>query len=315
MRKKRAFTLVELLVTISIIGVLVGLLLPAVQSARESSRRTHCTNNLKQIGLAFHQYELHMKSFPAGVTPSKDDGDPSGVAGFGWASHLLPYLQQKAVYTRLKLPHGQLHDVLQTPTGREVAQVPQPSFRCPSDTGYELNTERPFAGAKYGDTAASKSNYVGNHGTRFITFAEKQTNYRADSFGMLWPGTPCTEAAVIDGTSNTILVGERRSDDWAAVWLGVRNPNSDGDLGLRQVFGISDVKINSNVGDEARRGFSSNHPGGTLFVFADGHVEFLDEGIEFDQTGATAVAMAEMEQMGLYQRLLRRNDRQVLKRR
>jgi prepilin-type N-terminal cleavage/methylation domain-containing protein len=184
MANRSAFTLVELLVTISIIGVLVGLLLPAVQSARESSRRTHCTNNLKQIGLAFHEYELHMKRFPAGVTPSKDDGDPSGVAGFGWASSLLPYLQLQPVYTRLKLPNGQLHDVLQTPTGREVAQTPLPSFRCPSDTGYELNTERPFTGAKYADATASKSNYIGNHGTRFMTLAEKQQNYRADSFAL-----------------------------------------------------------------------------------------------------------------------------------
>jgi prepilin-type processing-associated H-X9-DG protein len=120
---------------------------------------------------------------------------------------------------------------------------------------------------------------------------------------------------VIDGTSNTILVGERRSEeDWAGVWIGVRDPNSDGDSGLRQVFGISDVRINSNVGDEGRRGFSSNHPDGSQFVFADGHVEFIDEGIEFNQSGATAIAMADMEQMGLYQRLIRRNDRQIIKR-
>ncbi|MCI0334576.1 MAG: DUF1559 domain-containing protein [Planctomycetes bacterium] len=307
----RGFTLVELLVTISIIGVLVGLLIPAVQSARESSRRAHCTNNLKQIGLAFHEYELHMGKYPLGVAASKSDGDPTGVAGFGWATSLLPHLQQRALYNRLTLPMGQLHDVMQTPVGRDLAQVPLPSFRCPSDTGYELNDNRPFAGAKYGDTHAAKSNYIGNHGTRFITFAEKQSNYRADSFGLLWPGSNCTEASVTDGTSNTILVGERRSEDWGGVWIGVRDYNSDGDLGLRQVFGISDVKINA-LGEDARRGFSSNHPGGALFVFADGHVEFIDEEIQFNQAGATSLVMTEMEQMGLYQRLIRRNDRQVI---
>jgi prepilin-type processing-associated H-X9-DG protein len=302
-----------LLVSISIISVLVGLLIPAVQSARESSRRTHCMNNLKQIGLAFHEYELNMGKYPLGVAGSKDGGDATGVAGFGWATSLLTNLQQRALYNRLTLPMGQLHDVLKDPAKRDLAQLPLPSFRCPSDTGYELNDNRPFSGAKYGDISAAKSNYVGNHGTRFLTLAEKLTNQRADSFGLLWPGTACTEANVIDGTSNTILVGERRSDDWSGVWIGVRNPNSDGDIGLRQIFAISDVKINA-VGDEARRGFSSNHPDGSQFLFADGHVEFIDESIEFNQFGATSLVLAEMEQMGVYQRLIRRNDRQVIKR-
>jgi prepilin-type N-terminal cleavage/methylation domain-containing protein/prepilin-type processing-associated H-X9-DG protein len=305
------FTLVELLVTISIVGVLVGLLLPAVQSARESSRRAHCQNNLKQIGLAFHEYELQFKRYPVGVAHSKEDGDPTGVAGFGWASFLLPHLQQQALYNRLKLPMGQLHGLLQDATKRELAQVPLGMFRCPSDTGYELNTERPFRGAKYGDIAAAKANYIGNHGTRFITFADRRKNNRADSFGLLWPDSYLTDSHISDGTSNTILAGERRTTDWAGVWVGVRNYNSLGASGLPQVFGISDVKINAES-DETRRGFSSNHSGGALFVFADGHVEFIEEEIEFNQTGATATTLAEKERMGLYQRLLRRNDGQII---
>lgn len=307
----RGFTLVELLVTISIIGVLIGLLMPAVQSARESSRRSHCQNNLKQIGLAFHEYHVSFGKYPVGVAHSKDDGDPTGVAGFGWASFLLPYLQQQALYNRLKPNMSELHDVLKTLSKRDLAQVPLPSFRCPSDTGYELNDDRPFAGAKYGDISAAKANYVGNHGTRFLTLKERLVNKRADSFGMLWPDSYCTDAHVPDGTSNTILAGERRTTDWAAVWIGVRNYNSDGDLGLRQVFGMSDAKINSE-GDDARRGFSSNHLGGALFLFADGHVEFIDESIEFNQDGAASIVSAEKERMGLYQRLIRRNDGQII---
>ena len=95
------------------------------------------------------------------------------------------------------------------------------------------------------------------------------------------------------------------------MWVGVRNYNNSGDTGLRQVFGISDVKINSREGTDARRGFSSEHPGGALFLFADGHVDFLDEDIEFNQAGATSKIQAEKQQMGLYQRLLRRNDGQI----
>jgi prepilin-type N-terminal cleavage/methylation domain-containing protein/prepilin-type processing-associated H-X9-DG protein len=311
-KRDRAFTLVELLVTISIIGVLVGLLMPAVQSARESSRRSHCQNNLKQIGLALHEYHVAFNKFPAGVVHSKDDGDRTGVAGFGWSSFLLPHLQQKAIYNLLNLPTGDLHNALKSQSGRDLAQAELPMFRCPSDTGYFLNSDRPFSGAKYGDLAAAKSNYVGNHGTRFVTYAEKLVDKTMDSFGVFAVDTQLTDAQFTDGTSYTVLAGERRSaQDWAGVWIGVRNYNNSGNTGLRQVLGISDVKINSREGTDARRGFSSEHPGGALFLFADGHVEFLDEDIDFNQAGATSKIQAEKQQMGLYQRLLRRNDGQV----
>jgi prepilin-type N-terminal cleavage/methylation domain-containing protein/prepilin-type processing-associated H-X9-DG protein len=307
---RSGFTLVELLVTISIIGVLTGLLMPAVQAARESARRAQCLNNLKQIGLAFDEFHVSKKRYPSGVVHSTDDGDPTGVAGFGWGCFLLPYLQQEALYNHLSLPGGELHDVLRTSTGQELATLPLPMFRCPSDSSDLLNDERPFAGVKYGNMAVAKSNYIGNHGTRFVTLKEKQADPRKDSFGVFWPDSHCTEAQIADGTSNTILAGERSSANWAGVWIGVRNYNSDGDTGLRHNLGISDAKINSR-NEDARRGFSSQHPGGALFLFADGHVEFVDEDIQFNQTGATSRNMAEMEQMGLYQRLLRRNDRQV----
>jgi prepilin-type N-terminal cleavage/methylation domain-containing protein/prepilin-type processing-associated H-X9-DG protein len=306
------FTLVELLVTISIIGVLVGLLLPAVQAARESGRRTTCQNNMKQIGLAFDQYHLHMKRYPSGVLQSKQDGDPTGVAGFGWAPQILPYLQQEALYNFLGLPRSQLHDVLQTPDGQKLAQIALPMFRCPSDSSELLNSDRPFTGTKYGDMTAAKSNYIANHGTQFITLKDKQLDYMKDSFGVFWPDSKCTEAHITDGTSNTILAGERSTDYWAGVWVGVRDFNSDGDNGLRQVLGISDVKINERNKEDGRRGFGSQHPNGAFFVFADGHVEFLTEDIEFEQSGATSKVKAEKMKMGLYQRLLRRNDGQVL---
>lgn len=316
-RQRSAFSLVELLVTISIIGVLVGLLLPAVQAARESGRRTRCQNNMKQIGLALDQFHLHMKKYPSGTLQSKPDGDPTGVAGFGWAPQILPYLQQEALYNFLNLPKGQLNDVLQTSDGRALAQIALPMFRCPSDSSELLNTNRPFPGSKYeqapgADFAAAKSNYVANHGTQFMTLRDKQTDYLKDSFGVFWPESKCTEAHITDGASNTILAGERSSDYWAAVWVGTRDFNSDGDNGLRQVFGISNSPINDKKLEDGRTGFSSQHPGGAFFVFADGHVEFIDEAIEFDQTGATSRVKADKMKMGLYQRLLRRNDGQVL---
>jgi len=312
LRSRRAFTLVELLVTISIIGILVGLLLPAVQAAREAGRRTTCQNNMKQIGLAMDQYHLHMKRYPSGTLQSKQDGDPTGVAGFGWAPQVLPYLQQEALYNFLTLPSGQLHDVLQTPDGQELAKIALPMFRCPSDSSELLNTDRPFIGPKYGDLTAAKSNYVANHGTQFVTLKQKQLDYLTDSFGVFWPDSKCNEAQITDGTTNTILAGERSYDYWAGVWVGTRDFNSDGDNGLRQVFGISDSKINDKKIEDGRTGFSSQHPGGAFFVFADGHVDFLTDEIEFNQEGATSKVKAEKMKMGLYQRMLRRNDGQVM---
>lgn len=312
LRSQGGFTLIELLVTISIIGVLVGLLLPAVQAARESGRRATCQNNLKQIGLAFEQFHLHMKRYPSGTLQSTQDGDPSGVAGFGWAPQLLPFLQQQALYKFLGFPRSQLHDVLQTPDGKELAQIALPMFRCPSDNSQLLNTDRPFTDAKYGDLAVAKSNYIANHGTQFMTLKDKQLDYLKDSFGVFWPESKCTEAHITDGTSNTILAGERSTDYWAGVRVGVRDFNSDGDNGLRQVLGISDSKINDRNKEDGRRGFNSQHPGGAFFLFADGHVDFLAEDIEFEQEGATSKIKAEKMKMGLYQRLLRRNDGQVV---
>lgn len=303
---KRAFTLVELLVVISIIGILVALLLPAVQSARESSRRTTCINNLKQLGLACRQYEVQQRSYPSGTTFSKPDGDPSGVASFGWGALILPQLQQSALVKLMQLPSSQLHDVLKS-SQRELVQYELPVFRCPSDSGTALNHDRPFTGAKYQDVAAGKSNYVANHGTRFVTRAERNRDYLMDSFGVFWPDSKVQDAQISDGTSNTILAGERTSHDWAGVWVGVRDDNSDADTGLRQILGISDVRINDPT-EKARRGFSSNHPNGALFVFADGHVDFLLQDIDFNQDGATSKLKDEKSKMGLYQRLLRRND-------
>jgi prepilin-type N-terminal cleavage/methylation domain-containing protein/prepilin-type processing-associated H-X9-DG protein len=309
--RQYGFTLVELLVVISIIGVLVGLLMPAVQSARESARRSACQNHLKQIGLALLEHHQAQNRFPAGTTrPKVDDGDSTGMACFGWASHLLPYMEQKPLYKLLNQPTDELHNVLQSAARRELALAEVPLFRCPSDSGSPLNQERLFVGTKYSNLAAAKSNYVGNHGTQFVTYDESRTQ-KLDPFGVFWPQSRCTlDHLMEDGTSNTILVGERRTRDWAGVWIGVRSDNNETEHGLPQALGITAAKVNSH-GEDARQGFSSEHPGGALFVFADGHVEFVDEEIEFNQTGATSKVAAEMQRMGLYQRLLRRNDGQM----
>lgn len=305
------FTLVELLVVIAIIGVVVGLLLPAVQAARESARRAQCSNNLKQIGLAIQQHHAGQGRLPPGTLRSNDDGDPTGVAGFGWATFLLPYVEEKDLYNRLALPTGELNDILKEPAKRELVQVPLRVFRCPSDSSATLNADRPFAGDKYGNTPGAKGNYIGVHGTHYVTLDE-HLNQKLDPFGSFWPESRITLTHISDGTSKTVLAGERHSGDLAGVWIGVRSYYNDGVTGLPMTLGTSESRINEKGGN-GRNGFSSHHPGGSLFVFADGHVDFLDEAIDYNQTGAASKVASEMEQMGLYQRLIRRNDGQLIK--
>src|SRR5437660_4939753 len=129
---RRGFTLIELLVVIAIIAVLIGLLLPAVQKVREAANRMKCTNNLKQIGLALHNYHDANSKFPPGyvdgntnvkLTPDSDVGP-----GWGWAAFLLPYIEQDNLYNQINFTKG-----VATGTNVQVAQVPLTIYQCPSD--------------------------------------------------------------------------------------------------------------------------------------------------------------------------------------
>src|SRR6202035_572752 len=133
MRKRQAFTLIELLVVIAVIGTLIALLLPAVQKVREAASRTQCTNNLKQIGLALHNYHDTNKVFPPGYidgnTSSTSTPDNDVGPGWGWASFLLPYLERKDLFDQIDFTKG----VLAASPNVIMAQTSLPIFLCPSD--------------------------------------------------------------------------------------------------------------------------------------------------------------------------------------
>jgi prepilin-type N-terminal cleavage/methylation domain-containing protein len=129
MRKRTAFTLIELLVVIAIIGILVALILPAVQAAREAARRSSCQNNLRQIGIAIHHYHNAYSRFPSGWIADAPEGEP----GWGWASLVLPYMEQANIQ---KLVDYAGH--IDAPINSKARQYTLPNFFCPSDNAVQF---------------------------------------------------------------------------------------------------------------------------------------------------------------------------------
>ncbi len=321
-RRQRGFTLIELLVVIAIIAILIALLLPAVQQAREAARRTQCRNNLKQIGLALHNYHDLYSVFPPGnavsivgtlSAPHRINlGQANRAAGYGWATFILPQIDQSNLFNQLDVNNRELTRLMNQAALRPLAQTPIPAFSCPSDIAPLLNSKRGFDQAFFGDTDVATSNYVGVHGRDFATGAEVFGFgvAQVDPNGVFFPASKVRLRDITDGTSNTFLIGERNWEDAAAVWIGVRNYLGTGDNGLRQNQGLTNIKPNLPNGTSSQRGFSSYHEGGTHFLLADGRVQFISDSIHFDNS--LAVPGQFLTARGTYQRLAFRSDSNVI---
>ncbi|MFI4874664.1 MAG: DUF1559 domain-containing protein [Blastopirellula sp. JB062] len=298
--QKPGFTLVELLVVIAIIGVLIALLLPAVQQAREAARRMTCSNHLKQFGLALHNYHDTFQAFP-GVSHRCGDagtGTEGTHAHWTWGTQILPFIEQSATFDALTSAKDYMHDAI-ADDRLDILQTPIQAFRCPSDTGPELNSKYICAGEEI-----AMANYIGNNSPQEVWRGKPRGVFVA---GGRPQGDDSAKAVrmrdVIDGTSNSIAMGERA---WklhgvelgAGLIYGMSGNadvqlNGDYNHGFISVVGAGKPPINwtltcsTTCNDvDGRIGFSSLHPGGAQFVFVDGSVKLITETISHTPGGS-----------------------------
>lgn len=305
--RRRAFTLIELLVVIAIIAILIALLLPAVQQAREAARRSQCKNNLKQIGLALHNYHDAHGRFPqASIVGHVPPGCSSWVrfSGYSWRVMILPYIDQAPLYNQFDLGVSTLSGCMNTPAQANWTNIRKsivPAFICPSDDSPLQRNG--WAGFDY--AAAVRARGDASHGSTTGT----------DLGGLTRPGT--SFANFTDGTSNTIMVGEiYRGKDFYRTSGG--GSNQTGNRGLRWVastdFGqvnagvrvdnalpndannphkfVQERRINDedrdevswtdpvNGGNVGYRPMSSLHVGGAQALLGDGAVKFISENVD-----------------------------------
>ncbi|WP_168563750.1 DUF1559 domain-containing protein [Crateriforma spongiae] len=307
---RNAFTLVELLLVIAVIGILIGLLLPAVQAARESARRMSCQNNLRQIGIALHNYHSAYRRLPSGwIAADEDHHEP----GWGWAAAILPQMEQVSAYDRVNfsLP-------IEEAEHAAVRTSSIPSFVCPSDTlsllfaiaegeehehddhededGHEGDDDDEDHAHDHEDGVnvdlgphflfdVAKSNYVGVYGTTDI----HDDLYDGD--GLFYGNSQLRFRDIYDGLSQTIMVGERSGRLGGSIWHGVIH---DANEPAARIVGAADHVPNDPVGHF--EDFGSYHPGGAQFILSDGSVRMLTKFIDLD----------------IYKALATRNNKEVI---
>ena len=287
-RSRHGFTLVELLVVIAIIGILVALLLPAVQAAREAARRSQCLNNFKQVGVgmhAFHDVEGH---FPDGLgvfthtapcsVPKSHPKVKSGWWGFSWGAYLLPYIEENVLYDSINFRGS----FVQPRSNFEAAAKRIETFLCPSDQqGWELIAccSGKSNGGSPGEDL-SKSNMAGVADSVDWTCDLGQAWGRLDANGTMFLLSEMPISRITDGTSHTLMIGETvgglgDSQNFGFYWVAWNILHTANGINLASK--IEPQRWNS----VAEGSFASFHPGGCHFVFCDGHASFMSEDIDY----------------------------------
>jgi prepilin-type N-terminal cleavage/methylation domain-containing protein len=325
----RGFTLVELLVVIAIIGILVGLLLPAVQAAREAARRMQCSNNLKQFGLALHNYHDTMRSLPASMyfqTPwlTARGNRPQRAPGWTWTTMILPYIEQGSLYQQFNFTTSAV-----SATNQPLLQSKLPSGRCPSSPTLEFIDVGPAAtpaSINPPNYRFSSTNYVVCSGT--FNQSQYYNNPANQKNGSIYEDSRTRLGDISDGTSNTILVGETRfwgngqpagpAGTWywdpslyARVQAAISTADCPECIGRAGQVRINPPPITATQADK-QHSFSSFHTGGSQFVLADGSVHFLSDSINHTGANYNQFVANGGSVFGIYQRLCGRDDGQVV---
>jgi prepilin-type N-terminal cleavage/methylation domain-containing protein/prepilin-type processing-associated H-X9-DG protein len=272
------FTLVELLVVITIIGILIALLLPAVQAAREAARRMQCANNFKQVGLALHSYHSAKGCFPPGDF-YKYPTSSGGSFVFGWSVYTLPYIEKDSLYNGINFgaKWGYADSTIANGTNNlAISKTLIPAYMCPSDPQYGEYIGIHSYANRQPDAAITSMCGVSDSYNWGSSGAPK--TYPTND-GIMGGNYPCTIADIKDGTSNTLMVGEVTSQGqgslWGEIWAaGNIYDTAEGINGIHTVPGSG-----SYPADPDTSGFSSYHSGGCNFLLADSSTSFLSQNI------------------------------------
>lgn len=319
LHQKKAFTLVELLVVIAIIGVLVALLLPAVQAAREAARRMQCVNNLKQLSLAALNHESALGDLPParlgcdgqtkpcierGMNPTSNvpgiTTDQMLMHGASVFVQLLPYLEQQALYEAFDIRNKPMHPfrgtTLSDPAYLQALGTPMPQFSCPSDT------KEPFAEWSHGlstDILSPTSSYAGvagdvgpPNGKDLLSDSRSDGgdlfNLKHNNTGVFFYARRIELREITDGISNTMFFGETTLGHRPLAnntWANGNRCNSS----MRSTYHpintlveVAGLRITAGPGgiNKTHCGFNSSHPGGANFAMGDGSVSFVPEEID-----------------------------------
>ena len=333
-RPRRGFTLIELLVVIAIIAVLIALLLPAVQQARESARRTQCRNNLKQLGLALHNYHDSNQVFPMGLSDTVWGNSEILGDGWAWGAAVLPFLDQAPLFNQFNFgtnPYA-------VGTNQSLIATPLAAFSCPSDIKPSTTANNGGnAGGGKGTAAIATSSYMGSAGPFDGSPCVQSGTVPvpdARNIGLFQVNTSLSFRHITDGASNVFAVGEVRwipngTDATAAAFGSDRQfiyghvttgggPKCDNNGVNNNGFHLHNrwtrQKLNGPYLGAANleRSFHSAHVGGAHFLMGDGAVRFVSENINHTGTNYTASPSNLGGPYGIYQRLAGINDGQVV---